>query len=81
MPVLHKGLHAERLIGIGNALKDGQTTVEEEFPQLQQPAAEGKMNDKVSKLKKAAAKKNPAEMSEEEIEAAMSEEQTKLNME
>ena len=70
-----------RLIGIGNALKDGQTTVEEEFPQLQQPAAEGKMNDKVSKLKKAAAKKNPAEMSEEEIEAAMSEEQTKLNME
>ena len=50
-------------------------------PQLQQPAAEGKMNDKVSKLKKAAAKKNPAEMSEEEIEAAMSEEKTKLNME
>ena len=70
-----------RLIGIGNALKDGQTTVEEEFPQLQQPAAEGKMNDKVNKLKKAAAKKNPAEMSEEEIEAAMSEEQAKLNME
>lgn len=69
-----------RLIGIGNALKDGQTTVEEEFPQLQQPA-EGKMQGKVEKLKKAAAKKNPAEMSEEEIEAAMSEEQTKLNME
>jgi hypothetical protein len=35
----------------------------------------------VEKLKKAAAKKNPAEMSEEEIEAAMSEEQTKLKME
>ena len=71
-----------RLIGIGNALKDGQSTPEEEFTQLRQhEPAEGKMNDKVSKLKKAAAKKNPAEMSEEEIEAAMSEEQTKLNME
>jgi len=71
-----------RLIGIGNALKDGQSTPEEEFTQLRQhEPAEGKMQGKVEKLKKAAAKKNPAEMSEEEIEAAMSEEQTKLNME
>lgn len=70
-----------RLIGIGNALKDGQTTVEEEFPQLQQPAAEGKMQGKVEKLKKAAAKKNPDEMTDSEIEEAMAAEQQKLNME
>jgi hypothetical protein len=69
------------LKGIATALKDNTTTVEDEFPQLRQQPAEGKMQGKVEKLKKAAAKKNPAEMSEEEIEAAMSEEQTKLKME
>lgn len=69
------------LKGIATALKDNTTTVEDEFPQLRQQPAEGKMQGKVEKLKKAAAKKNPSEMSEEEIEAAMSEEQTKLNME
>jgi hypothetical protein len=71
-----------RLIGIGNALKDGQSTPEEEFTQLRQhEPAEGKMQGKVEKLKKAAAKKNPAEMSDSEIEEAMAAEQQKLNME
>ena len=48
---------------------------------MQQPAAEGKMQGKVEKLKKAAAKKNPAEMTDAEIEEAMAAEQQKLNME
>ena len=70
------------LKGIATALKDNTTTVEDEFPQLRQQPAEGKMQGKVNKLKeKAGKKKSLDEMSEEEIEAAMSEEQTKLNME
>ena len=72
-----------RLIGIGNALKDGQSTPEEEFTQLRQHE-EGKMQGKVADLKdkiKGKGKKNPAEMSDEEIEAAMEAEQQKLNME
>ena len=76
-----------RLVGIGNSLKDGQTTVEEEFPQLRGEAKPSKMQEAAEKAraavkgKKAETPKDPAEMSEEEIEAAMSEEQTKLNME
>ena len=76
-----------RLVGIGNSLKDGQTTVEEEFPQLRGEQKPSKMQEAAEKAraavkgKKAETPKDPAEMSEEEIEAAMSEEQTKLNME
>ncbi|MBQ5680156.1 MAG: hypothetical protein IIV20_01600 [Bacteroidaceae bacterium] len=75
------------LIGIGNSLKDGQTNVEEEFPQLRGEQKPSKMQEAAEKAraavkgKKAETPKDPAEMSEEEIEAAMSEEQTKLNME
>ena len=76
-----------RLVGIGNSLKDGQTTVEEEFPQLRGEQKPSKMQEAAEKAraavkgKKAETPKDPAEMTEEEIEAAMSEEQTKLNME
>jgi len=72
------------LKGIATALKDNTTTVEDEFPQLRQQPAEGKMQGKVEKLKKAAAKKNPDEMTDEGIEAAMeaeAEQQQTLNME
>lgn len=77
-----------RLVGIGNSLKDGQTTVEEEFPQLRgeqkpskmQEAAEKAVEKMKSKGKKAETK-DPAEMSEEQIESAMAEEQQKLNIE
>lgn len=76
-----------RLVGIGNSLKDGQTTVEEEFPQLRGEQKPSKMQEAAEKAraavkgKKAETPKDPAEMSEEEIDKAMEAEQQKLNME
>ena len=76
-----------RLVGIGNSLKDGQTTVEEEFPQLRGEQKPSKMQEAAEKAraavkgKKAETPKDPAEMSDEEIDKAMEAEQQKLNME
>lgn len=76
-----------RLVGIGNSLKDGQTTVEEEFPQLRGEQKPSKMQEAAEKAraavkgKKAETPKDPAEMTDAEIEEAMAAEQQKLNME
>ena len=75
------------LVGIGNSLKDGQTTVEEEFPQLRGEQKPSKMQEAAEKAraavkgKKAETPKDPAEMTDEEIDKAMEAEQQKLNME
>ena len=76
-----------RLVGIGNSLKDGQTTVEEEFPQLRGEQKPSKMQEAAEKAraavkgKKAETPNDPAEMTDAEIEEAMAAEQQKLNME
>lgn len=76
-----------RLVGIGNSLKDGQTTVEEEFPQLRGEQKPSKMQEAAEKAraavkgKKTETPKDPAEMTDAEIEEAMAAEQKKLNME